>query len=488
MKCLPLNHGWKLKCGVLLAVCINTAYAAESTDNNADDRIEKLQKMLEEQQWQMKAMADELSALQNRRYSDKGKSKGNPVYGSFNNGLVFEDGTGDWKLQLNGRIQADYRTFDPDEWKSDGFFIRRARFGGTFSFLNDFAVRVEGEYSNVSDGSKATAAMTYGYLDYTHWKQAKIRVGQFKPFFGLERTYSTNVIDNAELSLATNNGAIFTSTYDRGVMVYGDPTSWLNYNAYIVNGSGQNNDDVNDHKDFGGRINANIANLADIKSAVIHVGASASDGDIGFSTAAGSSITQGTEANGVTFFSVGGLGNPNKADRTRWGVETSLAYGPVKLNAEYINANYDGRTNASADLPATMRNKNFDHDINVWYADLNWLVTGESWSDAYKSGVYGRVKPKQNFNDKDGWGAFELGLRYSKFDASDFKNMLKPTSATTSYTSEADAWTVGAKWLFNPNARVVLNYIRTNFDTPIKVNSKVDDTEKALLLRAQYDF
>jgi|LNAP01.1.fsa_nt_gb phosphate-selective porin OprO/OprP len=488
MKCLPLNQGWKLKCGVLFAMCINTAYAAERMENNADDRIEKLQKMLEEQQWQMKAMADELSALQNRRYSDKGKSKGSPVYGSFNNGLVFEDGTGDWKLQLNGRIQADYRTFDPDEWKNDGFFIRRARFGGTFSFLNDFAVRVEGEYSNVSDGSKATTAMTYGYLDYTHWKQAKIRVGQFKPFFGFERTYSTNVIDNAELSLATNNGAIFTSTYDRGVMVYGDPTSWLNYNAYIVNGSGQNNDDVNDHKDFGGRINANIANLADIKNAVIHVGASASDGDIGFSTATGSAITQGTEANGVTFFSVGGLGNPNKADRTRWGVETSLAYGPVKLNAEYINANYDGRTNASTDLPAAMRNKNFDNDINVWYADLNWLVTGENWSDTYKSGVYGRVKPKQNFSDKDGWGAFELGLRYSKFDASDFKNMLKPTSATTSYTSEADAWTVGAKWLFNPNARVVLNYVRTNFDTPIKVNGKVDDTEKALLLRAQYDF
>ena len=126
------------------------------------------------------------------------------------------------------------------------------RFGGTFSFLKDFAVRVEGEYANEAIGSKATTAMTYGYLDYTRWKGAKIRAGQFKPFFGLERSYSTNFIDFAELSLATNNGAIFTSTYDRGVMVFGDPLPWLNYNAYLVNGSGQNNDDVNDSKDFGG--------------------------------------------------------------------------------------------------------------------------------------------------------------------------------------------------------------------------------------------
>jgi len=490
-----MNKGWKLRSGLLLALCVSTAYA----DDSGNDRVTQLQKMLEEQQkamqeqqWQMKAMAEELKALQQGRADDKGKSTGSPVMAAFKDGLVFEDGSGNWKLQLNGRVQADYRTYDPTEWKNDGFFIRRARLGGTFSFLKDFAVRVEGEYNNVSDGSKATTALTYGYLDYTHWKEAKIRVGQFKPFFGLERTYSTNFIDNAELSLATNNGAIFTSTYDRGIMVFGDPAPWLNYNAYVVNGTGQNNDDVNDSKDFGGRINANFANLADIKNAVIHVGASASDGGIGFSTAAGSTITQATEANGVSFFTVGGLGGANRADRTRWGLETSLAYGPVKLNAEYIEANYEGKTSStSADLPVAMRGKTFDNDIKVWYADVNWLVTGENWSDAYKSGVYGRVKPKNNFDSK-GWGAFELGLRYSKFDASDFENMLKPATAATQLASEADAWTAGAKWIFNPNARLVLNYSHTSFDAPtgktFMVNSIKSDTEDALLLRAQYDF
>lgn len=130
----------------------------------------------------------------------------------------------------------------------------------------------------------------------------------------------------------------------------------------------------------------------------------------------------------------------------------------------------------------------FDHDIKAWYADLNWLVTGENWADFYKNGVYGRIRPKDNMDLQKGWGAIEFGLRYSSFDASDFKSLLTPATATSSFTSGAEAWTLGAKWIFNPNARLVLNYIHTDFDTPILVNSKRDNAEDSFHIRAQYDF
>lgn len=463
-----MNPSWKLKGGVLLALCVNAACADDATDQ----RIVELQKKLEQQQWQMQAMADELKALQGAR----GKSEGQPVFAAFKDGLTFEDGSGNWKLQLNGRVQADYRTYDPSEWKDDTFSIRRARLGGTFTFLKDFAVRVEGEYANDNTGAKGTTALTYGYLDFSRWKGARIRAGQFKPFFGLERAASTNFIDFTELSLATNNGTIFNSTYDRGVMIHGDPLAWLNYNVYAVNGTGQNNDDVNDAKDVGGRVNVNFAKLADLKEAVIHVGASASKGSTSYSSST-ASMSQSTEASGAKFFQIDGLQTTN-ADKTRWGLEAALAYGPVKFQAEYIDANFDGRKGATA----------YDNDIKAWYADLNWMVTGEIWSDSYKSGAFGRIKPKRSFDAGDGWGAFELGLRYSRFDASDFRAMLPAATATTAYTSEADAWTAGAKWLLNPNARIVLNYVHTEFDTPIRVNRLRDDNEDAVVLRAQYDF
>lgn len=488
----------------MIAVLMPLSAHAENPD--LESRIQQLEKMIQnmqqqraEQDKQVEILTKELAGIENQvsqskitKTEEKGSSKGSPVYGSFKDGLVFDDGTGNWKLQLNGRIQTDYRSFQPNDWKNDTFSIRRARFGGTFSFLKDFAVRIEGEYANDNTGAKGTTALTYGYLDFTRWSAAKIRVGQFKPFFGLERPQSTNFTDFTELSLATNNGAMFTSTYDRGVMVFGDPLSWLNYNAYIVNGSGQNNDAVKDSKDIGGRVNANLANFIDNKNVVLHVGASASEGSIGFSTAAGNSLTQVTEGSGVQFFNVANVNStttgttvtPSRfsSDRDRWGLETALAYGPVKFQAEYIDTSFEGKRGPG---PAITR---FDNDIKAWYADINWLVTGESYAESYKSGLFGRLKPKNNFDSKDGWGAFELGLRYSKFDASDFKALLPAPNATSSFTSEADAWTAGGKWLLNPNARLMLNYIHTKFDTDIRVNGKLDDAEDAVVLRAQYDF
>ena len=154
-------------------------------------KYSQLQQQRLEQDKQMELLTKELVGVEKKlsqskivKAEEKGASKGSPVYGNFKDGLVFEDGTGNWKLQLNGRIQTDYRAFMPDDWKNDTFSIRRARFGGTFSFLKDFAVRVEGEYANDNTGAKGTAALAYGYLDYTHWAAAKVHIGQFKPFSG----------------------------------------------------------------------------------------------------------------------------------------------------------------------------------------------------------------------------------------------------------------------------------------------------------------
>ena len=456
---------------------------AESRIKALEDRVQQLMQQRAEQDEQINVLSKELAAIGNQvsqskiaKPEVKSTSKGSPVYGSFKDGLTFEDGTGDWKLQLNGRVQADYRSYRPDDWKNDTFSIRRARLGGTFSFLKDFVLRVEGEYANDNAGNKGTTSLTYGYLDFTRWPGARIRVGQFKPFFGLERAQSSNLTDFTELSLSTSNGSIFNSTYDRGVMVFGDPLPWLNYNAYVVNGTGQNNDDVKDSKDIGFRVNVNLAKFTDSKDLVLHVGTSASKGSVDFASSA-KAIKQTTEGNGVEFFNVANIINAAPTDRRRFGFEAAVAYGPMKFQSEYIKANFQGRQGTVAPGAA------FDHDISTWYADINWMITGEAYADAYKSGIFGRIKPRNNFDDQYGWGAFELGLRYSRFDASDFEAI-----KTTDTTTEANAWTAGVKWILNPNARLVLSYVQTNFDYDIVVNGKREDKEQAVNLRAQYDF
>lgn len=177
--------------------------------------------------------------------------------------------------------------------------------------------------------------------------------------------------------------------------------------------------------------------------------------------------------------------------RTRSGFETALVYKSIKFQSEYISESFEGA--------------GYSHDIDSWYASAMWNVIGEKFADMYKEGVFGRLKPIQNYKSGgEGWGALQLGLRYSSFDASDFTRnnavgtgvLLNIPNATADgllvATNQADAWTLGANWILNPYVRLTANYISTHFDTPILVRingiNKTLDGENALTMRAQFDF
>jgi len=480
--------------GVSLLLALSGHAIAE--DGDAAGRIATLEQQLKVLSEELQAMQQQMAQTKDAKISEKGKSTGNPVMAAFKDGVTFEDGSGNWQVAINGRIQADYRHFSPDESAADTFSLRRARLGGTVTFYKDFAARVEGEYS------AAGTALTYGYFDINKFKQAKLRVGQFKPYYGLERTMSTNFLDFQERSMADS---ILGSTYDRGVMLHGAPIAGTYYSLAYINGSGtvDENNAKNDNKDLTVRATGNLAEFAEWKNAVVHVGGWYGRGHEGSRRLANFIPTGQTEGRGVQFFSTActatnGAGNcgaalsngfANNVERDRAGFEAALAYGPVKLQGEYINTKFDD--------PA------FERDINSWYASAVWNITGEMFSGMYKDGVFGRLKPTTKLG-ADGWGALQVGLRYTKFDASDFRStnangtgvLLNNPAGTAEgllvATNEADSWTLGANWILNPNARLVANYTHTDFATPItlRVNgvNSTQDSEDAITLRAQFDF
>jgi len=485
-----MKSHWKIKCAVVLALWASAVQANEGTE----ERIAKLQKTLQEQQLQMQTLADELKALQ----SEKGKADGQAVYASFKDGVKLQDASGNWQLAINGRIQADYRNFNPDVDAADTFSVRRARLGGTMTFYKDYAARIEGEYS----GSSTT--LTYGYIDINKLRSAKLRLGQFKPLYGLERSVSSNLTDFQERSMADS---LLGSTYDRGVMVHGEPMPGVYYSMAYINGTGttDENNASNDNKDFTARLSGNIAEFAGWKNSVVHVGGWLSNGREGSRRQAGFIPTTQSEGRGVQFFSTtcsstacGGTSSTANAfkdnlERTRGGAELAMVHGAVKFQSEYIKSNYEA--------------DDYERDLSAWYASMMLNVTGEKFSSIYKEGVFGRLKPTNNFGAK-GWGALQLGVRYSKFDGSDFKNATfndagtgvllntTPTASTTDgvlvATNQADAWTLGANWLLNPNTKLIMNWVHTSFDTPItvRVNGKDRsfDDENAVTMRAHFDF
>lgn len=430
------------------------------------------------------------------------------IAAKFKDGINWESADKSTMIGLRGRVEADYRQYLGDAaLGADTFDVRRAYLAVEGRFYDDIDFRVRMNFADsvgptalvctavganssgapacTSTASVATTSTTHldeAWFNLGWWKPAQIRIGQFKMPFGLEQMTSDIFTDFQERSMAD----ALVPGKERGIMLHGSPFKGASYGLAYSNGQGRNGNDTNqtiDGKDWIGRLNVNIAEMAGLGNAVLHLGAAYTTGTIPVAAAP----TGRTEARGIQFFQPASFSG-DAVDRSRYALESAFAWGPVKLQAEYLHANFSG---TSAGGVA------YDRDIAGYYADLTWLVTGERYADNYRGDRFVRTRPKNNFAPgKVCCGAWELGLRYSKFDAGDFKS--SNTTGTgvipTTATSVADAWTVGVKWIVNPNTRFLLNYIRTDFGNTITLtpsapgNATQTDKESAVTLRGQFDF
>ncbi len=440
---------------------------------------------------------EEGALLQKGRTGEKeaaAKKKESEIKASFKDGIKWESGDKANSMSINGRVQLDYRSNNIDgtaanDKIADTFDVRRAYLGakGTFAKYYDFEVTADFAQSSPASAAGAANAGNYTPLDVAYmnihwWDQAQFQFGQFKMPFSLEERTSSRFIDFQERSFVNNSS--LTPGKERGAMLHGTPVAGLNYAIAFSTGQGKNTNEttqLEDSKDFIVHADTNLAEFMGNKDAVMHIGASYANGDLP-PAAAGS---QRTEGRGVEFFKAAAP-NGTTMERTRYGLESVAAYGPVKLQGEYSKAKFEG-TNASS--------VSYNNSLDAYYVEALWLITGENYADAYKKGKFDRIKPKNDFNPdfKGGLGAVEFGVRYSKFDASDFTATGTAStpllSSASANTNKADAYTVGLKWLPTANARIMLNYVKTNFDTPIvaATGATVND-EKVLMMRTQYDF
>lgn len=462
---------------------------ADSTDDIVNALIAKGVLTEEEGALLMKGREGEKEAA-----ADKKKTA---VTAKFKDGISFESGDGDNKMAINGRIQLDYRNFDWNEGDSTGanandadtFDVRRAYLGAKGTFAKYYDFEVTADFSQAVGSTPAGyTPLDVAYMNVKWWKQAQFQFGQFKMPFSLEERTSSRFLDFQERSFVNNSSLV--PGKERGAMIHGTPFTGVNYALAFSNGQGKNTNEVDireDSKDVIAHVDTNIAEIMGMKDSVIHLGASYANGDLP-AAAVGSQRTEGRGASffGATAFNGGlpgsGTGTKNTMERTRTGLEAAYTYGPFKAQAEWAKANFDGKTST---------NVSYDRDITASYVEALWLITGESYADSYKGGKFDRIRPKNDFNPSgSGWGALEAGLRFSKFDASEFKttNAAGTGVLTAGLTNEADSWTLGLKWLPTPNSRFLLNYVDTDFDTPVTVNGVTEDGEKAITLRAQFDF
>jgi phosphate-selective porin OprO and OprP len=385
----------------------------------------------------------------------------------YKDGFTLESPDGANSISIEGRMHADYRYYDNNNNSADGFDIRRAFLGVKGTIAKDWSFEVTGDLS--------ADTLEYAYLNYKASDAAQIRIGAFKMPFSYEELTSSRFIDFQERSM----GNALAPGKEQGLMVYGEPVKGkFAYAVAVSNGNGKEGDETNaavDDKDIIARVATNLAGFLEIPDTVLHLGLGYSTGTI----AASAANSGRTEARGISFFSASAFGT--EVDRERLGLEALAAFGPFKLQSEWIQANFQNGTDAPE----------FDRNIDTYYVSAHWMLTGEKYSDSYTLNGSRAIKPNNPFKKGgDGWGAWELGVRYSKWDASDFTTTNAPGTGvlTADRSNEADAVTVGLKWIPVTPVRVYLNYTQTDFDQRFGPAATGTTDEKAVTLRTAVYF
>jgi phosphate-selective porin OprO and OprP len=348
---------------------------------------------------------------------------------------------------------------------------------------------VDGKY-NEYIGYKANLELSSGdmilgeaYLNLGYFEPAQLLFGQFKTSMSLEERTSSRFLNFTERSYV-NNGSI-TEGKDTGVMLHGTPAKGFNYSLAVVNGYGMNNgtsDSSDDSLAYIGHMDVDLATMNKWKGKVFHIGASAKMQDIDVSNYMSLvDIKQGSIGKGYTFMNASNNSGVTETDLRTFGGELAFANGPWKVQAEYATTNFDSNID--------------DQDIKAYYLEAAWLITGENYSDSYKSksmgGKFDRIKPNSNFNPENGKGigAWEVALGYSKFDASDITETSAGYDITAAMANEAKTWRAGLKWILDPNTRIMLSYTDTDYDVSGNSSTYTGPLdEQAINIRTQFDF
>lgn len=414
--------------------------------------------------------------ITDEQFQELEKESQKEVKAFYKDGFKMESGDKNFSLQVNGRVQADFRYFN-DSDKNDTFDIRRAYLSGAGTLFKYYDYKVEVDF-----GGGTSSTLKDAYINYKYFKDAQIKMGQFYYPYGNENTASDKYyvfIEPAAISLALAPGR------DRGIQVHGSPMNGLvSYQAGIFNGAGDNKADTNDDFDFAARVVLNPTRGSEGPFQA-WIG-----GSIGWGQQVGANSSdikiQPEGKTGNSYFSAA-IPTSRNYDRTKMGAEATLQYGPAMLKGEYLRTEYDFEKKA---------------DVEGYYVTASWFLTGDR--KTIKNGQTDRQQVKKPFDPSRGqWGAWELAARYSWFEVDDkffTANALYPGQSAVSKTSNVnggDAWTAGINWYPNNMTRVMVNWVHSEASTDIAGGTSnifthdsdgKTDAEDALLVRLQIEF
>lgn len=357
---------------------------------------------------------------------------------------------GDWPTKFKTGSGIEYGArgtiqYDANHFSDDALPNGTPRFADQETWRRKetyLYVRRSGAWELVAGYDFQSHLWVDAYFRLLSEKAGDFRIGQFKTPVGFEEgaigSGATTFMERALPVQAVNQGRRIGLDW-----TYEKVPGWL-LNAAVLNGGDLNGD--NDGTTWAARA---VFNPVKSEASVVHLGIAGSIEERNDEIAR---VRARPEAN-LTAIRLIDTGNLSGADQIkRVGIEGAWAQGPFSLQGEFLTIDASRRTA-----------RDFAADGAYLYA--SWLLTGET--RPYKSGAFSNVKPK------NGYGAVEVGLRYSTLDLND---------GIVSGGKQHD-WTLGLNWYLGQHFKLQANYVRAFSDKgTLALDPKITE------LRAQIHF
>lgn len=448
----------------VLAIAAGSAGAQEA-DATAQllERLDKLEQRLSQVEQENATLKEQLKFRTERlERTEQRAAKAAlpgvvPSYASVNN---------DYSFKLRGVIDADAVSFDAGKGGYDynsGTAFRRARIGLEGDAFRDFKWRIE------SDFAGNVVGITDAYVQFVGYRPWAFTFGQHKAPYGLESNNSDNFNTFLERGIFTN--AFGNAGAERRIGLsafYGTDTLTLGFGVF---GDNESSTRLAAAPDESVGVNGRVTWAPLFEPGhVLQLGLSGYyRGDLkegNFNDAVRFSDRPNVRVDGGVIADTGVI---RQVDSLKYlGAEGVYVNGPFSLVGEYGRATadrYDGLD---------------DPSFSGYYVYGSWFLTGESRT--LKTGSFDRVKPWRDFDWRRGTlGAFELALRFDRFDFSD-------TPVLAQRGNEGDTVTAALNWYLNPNLKFMFNYIHfQGTNTPLDPIGR-DTRGDALAARLHLDW
>ncbi len=369
-------------------------------------------------------------------------SPGKDLQVYWRNGLRFKSRDNQYKIKIGGRIQSDFAFIEADDdlrgafpsLEGHGTEFRRARIQIAGTMYENVKFKWQYDFAN-GDVHFKQLWIELRNIPYV----GKFRIGHMKEPFSLEEVTCSKYLTFLERALPNT----FAPAYNTGVMLhdaeFNKRLTWAVGLFMDTDGQGSSFSDISDY-DLTARITG-LPWLEENGRKLLHLGFSYSHRFRDNDGRNPIRFRERPEAH-LSPVRLVDTGDIMAEDVDLFNPEIVLIYGPLSVQAEYFYASVDS---------VSGKDPNFDG----YYAYVSYFLTGEHRHYIRPSGKFCRLNPNRNFDfGESGWGAWEVGVRYSSIDLDD----------ADIRGGKEDNLTLGLNWYLNPNVRVMLNYVKANVD------------------------